>query len=108
MAYYYRVEAEGEHVDLVIFQMLPWGPHPAFTLCLTTEQAYEMSNHLTDTAEEIDRAAKVPSDLQVRKAGELWSYSCAAHPNEGLGLWHEQVQAFAAACEHYTTHHQEQ
>lgn len=94
--------------DLVVWTHGPNGPHRVTTLEMKPDQARTLALSLVTTADQLDKFTKPQrkaSALQVKKAGDLWTYDCAEHPHEGYGLWHEQIQAYAAACEHYTNHH---
>jgi len=79
-------------------------------LHLTAEQAIDVAGALVEVATEIDPTHE-PPDTRYRirvktiAPGGLWAYTCPAHPDEGIGLFHDQADALAAVDRHLAQHH---
>lgn len=86
---------------------------PLAHLPMTADEATILASSLVDAAVAIEPAAVPPEPryrIQVRRldaggVGEMWTYTCPAHEDAGIGLWHDLPAAHDAAVKHYTLAH---
>lgn len=109
---YIRVDSHQGHVCITLGAITPDGTNlPTSRLALDADQALALADQLVNAAIDIDTGNTPPAAPRYRirvtrgRDDDLWTWSCPAHPETGIGLFHDQPSALASAHQHLTDRH---